>query len=107
MVSGVVADKFATTGLTAVSSELVNAPYVQEFPFNLECRLLHSSDLGSHTQFIGRICDVKADEAVLDTQGVPLAGLVQPLLASAPERSYYALGPQLARTAYRRQGASV
>ncbi|QOX78077.1 flavin reductase family protein [Trichlorobacter lovleyi] len=99
MVSGVVADKFATTGLTAVTSGLVNAPYVQEFPLNLECSVLHSSDLGSHTQFIGLICDVKADEEVLGKQGVPLAGLVQPVLASAPERSYYTLGPQLVRTA--------
>jgi len=98
MVSGAEVDKFAITGLTAVASELVNAPYVQEFPFNLECSLLHRIDLGSHTQFIGRICDVKADEAVLDTRGIPVAALVQPLLASAPERSYYALGPQLART---------
>lgn len=98
MVSGVMTDKFSLTGLTAVSSDFVQAPYVQEFYLNLECSLLHSIDLGSHTQFIGRICDVKADEEVLDRQGLPVAGLVQPLLASAPERSYYALGRQLGQT---------
>lgn len=95
MVSGASSDKFSLTGLTAISSELVHAPYVQEFPLNLECSLLQSVDLGSHTQFIGRICDVKADEKVLGRQGLPIAGLLQPLLSSAPERSYYALGRQL------------
>ena len=98
MVSGAATDKFALTGLTAVNSDLVQAPYVQEFPLNLECSLLQSVDLGSHTQFIGRICDVKADEEILGSQGLPIAGLLQPLLASAPERSYYALGRQLGQT---------
>lgn len=98
MISGAATDKFSLTGLTAVSSDLVQAPYVQEFPLNLECSLLQSIDLGSHTQFIGRICDVKADQEVLDTKGVPIAGLLQPLLASAPERSYYALGRHLGQT---------
>lgn len=98
MVSGVSTDKFAMTGLTAVSSDLVQAPYVQQFPLNLECSLLQSVDLGSHTQFIGRICDVKADEEVLGRQGLPSAWLLQPLLASAPERSYYALGRLLGQT---------
>lgn len=98
MVSGVTTDKFSLTGLTAVSSDLVQAPYVEEFPLNLECVLLHSIDLGSHTQFIGRICDVKAGEEVLGSHGLPVAGLLQPILASAPERSYYALGKHLGQT---------
>ncbi|HEY3423923.1 MAG TPA: flavin reductase family protein, partial [Negativicutes bacterium] len=35
--SGKKVDKFSTTKLTPVRSELVNAPYVQEFPLVLEC----------------------------------------------------------------------
>lgn len=58
-------DKFALTGLTPVRSGLVDAPYVEEFPFVLECRLLQSLEIGLHTQFIGEILDLKAEESVL------------------------------------------
>lgn len=92
MVSGRDLDKFRATGLTAVKSELVCAPLVREFPLTLECRLVQSIDLGSHTQFIGEIMDVKADEKALDDTGTLIAGKVAPLIASPAERAYYALG---------------
>ena len=63
MASGRNVDKFAVAGLTPVRSELVDAPYAAEFPVVLECRLLHTLELGIHTQFIGEILDVKADRA--------------------------------------------
>ena len=63
--SGADEDKFAATGLTATRSALVNAPLVEEFVLALECRLLQKHELGSHTQFIGEIADVKADDTVL------------------------------------------
>jgi flavin reductase (DIM6/NTAB) family NADH-FMN oxidoreductase RutF len=62
--SGKSVDKFKATGLTPVKSELVNAPYIQEFPMILECNLLHTFNIGLHTQFIGEIMDVKVDESV-------------------------------------------
>src|SRR6185369_14509711 len=43
--SGRDADKFAVTGLTPIRSELVDAPYAEEFPLVLECRLLHTLEL--------------------------------------------------------------
>src|SRR6056297_3079788 len=67
--SGKDVDKFRETGLTPVRSDLVNAPYVKEFPVVLECELTSFQDLGSHRQFIGKVVDVKADEAILDAQG--------------------------------------
>ena len=69
LASGRDVDKFAVTGLTPVRSELVDAPYVAEFPLTLECELIHTIDLGWHTQFIGEVKDVKADEAILDENG--------------------------------------
>ena len=97
IVSGIHADKFSATGLTAVKSTLVDAPYVKEFPLILECRLLHSIDIGSHTQFIGQIVDVKADEAVLGDNGLPTAEKIDPIISSAGDRAYYALGEYLER----------
>ena len=96
-VSGGNGDKFSVTGLTPVRSQVVNAPYVQEFSVVLECKLLHTMELGVHTQFIGQILDVKADEAVLGSNGLPVTGKVNPLISSAPDRAYYALGEYLAQ----------
>ncbi|HSQ39228.1 MAG TPA: flavin reductase family protein, partial [Anaerolineales bacterium] len=38
LVSGRDVDKFAAAGLTPVKSDLVDAPYVAEFPMVLECK---------------------------------------------------------------------
>ena len=92
IMSGRDGDKFAATKLTPVRSELVDAPYVAEFPLVLECRLLKSVEIGVHTQFIGEIIDVKADEEVLDANGVPDALKVQPIVYSPANRVYYGLG---------------
>jgi flavin reductase (DIM6/NTAB) family NADH-FMN oxidoreductase RutF len=71
LASGRKVDKFAKVGLTAVASDLVDAPFVKEFPVVLECKLLHTIEIGLHTQFIGEILDVKIDEAVLGPEGSP------------------------------------
>lgn len=88
-------DKFSSAGLTVVKSELVDAPYVQEFPLILECQLVHTIDLGLHTQFVGKIVDVKADEAVLGDNGLPSLVKVSPISFSPPDRTYYGVGADL------------
>lgn len=94
--SGRNADKFAVAGLTPVASELVDAPYVGEFPLVLECRLLQTVEIGVHTQFIGEIVDVKAEEEFL-TDGELDPAKVQPLIYSPTNRLYYGLGPVVGR----------
>lgn len=95
LVSGKDTDKFAVTGLTPVRSDNVNAPYIKEFPLAFECKLLHALEMGVHTQFIGQILGVKADEEVLDHNGMPVASLVNPLISCASDRAYYAFGKYL------------
>jgi flavin reductase (DIM6/NTAB) family NADH-FMN oxidoreductase RutF len=92
MASGRKEDKFSATGLTPVKSELVDAPYVQEFPLVLECKLLHTFELGLHTQFVGEIVDVKADEAVLGEKGLPDIEKVRPLVFAPETHRYHAVG---------------
>lgn len=94
-ISGISVDKFSAAGLTAVKSRVVNAPYIYEFPLVLECKVLHALDIGAHTQFIAQIIDVKAEENVLGKNGFPLAEKIDPLIGSACERAYYALGEYL------------
>ena len=90
-------DKFLIAGLTPEKSELVNAPYVKEFPLCLECKLLHTLEIGLHTQFIGEILDVKAEENVLGDDGKPSIEKVKPLIFSPDNTSYYGLGPHLGK----------
>jgi flavin reductase (DIM6/NTAB) family NADH-FMN oxidoreductase RutF len=91
--SGREVDKFAVSGLHAVKSALVDAPYVQEFPLVLECKLLHTHELGLHTQFIGEILDVKADESAFDESGALDILRVQPIIfAPGDRRGYYGIG---------------
>lgn len=95
--SGKNVDKFAATGLTAVRSELVDAPYVQEFPLVLECKLLHTIEIGLHTQFIGEIMDVKAEESVLGGDGLPDMGKARPFVFSPGQRTYYEIGKMIGK----------
>lgn len=92
IVSGKNTDKFTMAGLTPVKSELVDAPYVGEFPLILECRLLQTVELGVHTQFIGEIIDVKADYDVLDENGLPSLEKVAPFVFNVTDRGYYRIG---------------
>lgn len=95
IVSGRNVDKFAETGLTPIKSELVDAPYAEEFPFVLECRLLHTLDIGPHTEFVGEIIDVKADASVLSEDGRPDILKLKPLVFDTSHRSYYGIGQLL------------
>ncbi|MDD3921635.1 MAG: flavin reductase family protein, partial [Eubacteriales bacterium] len=95
--SGASEDKFLACGLTPVKSGLVDAPYIGEFPFIMECALMQSVKLGLHTQFIGMIKDVKADASLLDKMGMPDMEKIKPLVFSPANRSYYGVGQFLAK----------
>jgi flavin reductase (DIM6/NTAB) family NADH-FMN oxidoreductase RutF len=94
--SGRDTDKFAATGLTPVKSELVDAPYVREFPYIIECRLLQHIELGLHTQFIGEILDVKVDESALEN-GKPAIERIKPVFFAPGGGFYYAAGQQIGK----------
>jgi flavin reductase (DIM6/NTAB) family NADH-FMN oxidoreductase RutF len=97
MASGRDTDKFAASGLTAVKSDLVDAPYVGEFPLILECKVIHTIEIGLHTQFIGQIVDVKADEAVLDDKGAPDLMKLKPIVFGPEIRAYHGVGAYLGK----------
>jgi flavin reductase (DIM6/NTAB) family NADH-FMN oxidoreductase RutF len=95
MASGRDGNKFEAAGLTAVRSELVDAPYVAEFPLVLECKLLHTIEIGLHTAFIGEVLDVKADESALDEEGRIDVERVRPFMFAPGNQAYYGLGERL------------
>jgi flavin reductase (DIM6/NTAB) family NADH-FMN oxidoreductase RutF len=95
--SGRDTDKFAVSGLTPARSEVVDAPYVAEFPFVLECSIVHVAELGLHTLFAAEILDVKAEESCLDERGRPVAALMKPFWWGPSENRYYGTGEDLGK----------
>lgn len=94
LVSGKNEDKFAKSGLTPVRSNIVDAPYIKEFPINLECKVVNVVELGLHTQFIGEIMDIKIDD-IIEEQ--PLIEQIKPLVFAPGDRNYYAIGKSIAK----------
>jgi len=95
MASGREVNKFAAARLTPVGSTLVDAPFVKEFPLVLECKLIHTIEIGLHTQFIGEILDVKADASVLGDKGFPDIEKVRPIIFGPEIRTYHGIGKYL------------
>jgi len=90
-------DKFAASGFTPMRSDLVDAPYVAEFPLILECRLVQAIELGLHTMFVGEIADVKVDPAVLNPEGDLDIQKLQPLIYATGTKEYYGVGALVAK----------
>jgi flavin reductase (DIM6/NTAB) family NADH-FMN oxidoreductase RutF len=95
--SGKQENKFESLSLTPVKSDVVNAPYVKEFAVVLECEVLKVVEIGLHTQFIGEIKDIKADESILAENGLPDITKVQPFIYNSAGSDYYALGDFLGK----------
>ncbi|MFZ1073466.1 MAG: flavin reductase family protein [Verrucomicrobiia bacterium] len=95
LVSGRNVDKFVATKLTPVRSELVDAPYVMEFSLVVECKLAHVIELGLHTQFVGEVMDVKAEEGVMAKGGFLEIAKVKPLVFAPDTQTYHGVGQLL------------
>ncbi len=96
IVTGKTTDKFAATGLTAVKSEFVNAPYISEFPLNLECKVIQTLDFGSHTQFVGEVVNSKIDESLLENGDLSIIEQIRPIIFDMG-RDYHAIGKKIGK----------
>ena len=95
LVSGRQHNKFEEANLTPAESSLVKAPYVEECPLVLECRLHKTLELGSHVLFVGHILNVLADERIME------GDLADPLKAApliyGTDQSYYSIGKRIGK----------
>lgn len=97
LASGRSVDKLAAAMLTPVRSTLVDAPFVQEFPMVIECRLAHTIELGLHTQFVGEVVDVKVEEAAMGGEATADIKKVNPLVFTPDTQAYYGIGNFVAK----------
>jgi flavin reductase (DIM6/NTAB) family NADH-FMN oxidoreductase RutF len=65
---------------------------VEEFPLVLECKLVHVAELGLHTQFVGEVLDVKAEESVIGVGGAIDIKKLKPLVFTPDTQAYYSIG---------------
>ena len=93
--SGRNVDKFKETNLTPARSDLVDAPYVAEFPMILECKIIHHYEIGLHTQFVAEILDVKIDEGAMSEDGKPDILKVSPIVYATKSQSYHKVGEKI------------
>ncbi|MDD3678024.1 MAG: flavin reductase family protein [Dehalococcoidales bacterium] len=92
IISGANADKVAACGFDVFYGKLENAPLIRQCPVNLECKIVHMLNLGSHTLVIGSIEETHVTEDCL-TEGVPDVEKIKPILYSrGTTAKYYGYG---------------
>ncbi len=64
--SGRNVDKFQAMHLTPVHFESMNAPYIEESPLSIACKVQQIIELGSHDMFIAQVTHVLADNQYMD-----------------------------------------
>lgn len=97
MISGKKEDKIAKAGLTAVRSDVVDAPYIDEFPIVIECELSHTLEVGVHTMLVGEIKDVKCDDDKLIDGKNPDVEKILPLIFTPGTRVYHTVGERVGK----------
>lgn len=98
LASGRMVDKFAVSGLTLSPGAVVEAPIVDQCPYNIECRVTEESLLGNYVVVLGEIVEAHADESVLREPGSDLVDVdaLDPLCYLAGVREYRRLGEKVA-----------
>ena len=91
------ADKFERTGYTAIKSEFVNAPIIEEFPVVMECELAEVVETESFYCIVGRIVNTAAEESVLSENGKVDLAKLQALIFDQFQYGYYISSEQVGK----------
>lgn len=85
-------DKFAKAGFSAVKSQFVNAPIINELPMTLECELLSYDEESNH--LVGRIVNISAEESIITDGKIDIAKL-RPITYDPIGHNYFELGAKV------------
>ena len=86
-------DKISRCRLHLTAGETVGAPFIEESPLSLECRVTEIKELGSHHMFIAEITKVRLEERFMDSKGK--INLQQAGLMAYSHGEYFSLGRKL------------
>ena len=90
-------DKFERTGYHAVKSDKVHAPVIEEFPVTMECELLEFLHSDYVDGVVGKIVNVKAEEAVLGENGKVDPAKLHALMFDQFQHGYYETGEKVGK----------
>lgn len=76
--------------------KLENVPLIEECPLNLECKVIHTVEIGTHTLFIGEIMETHVNEDCL-TNGKPDIKKIDPIIYATGTRKYHRVGDEIGR----------
>ncbi len=97
LTSGSKANKVEVCQFKVFYGKLDNAPLIEQSPINLECKVVHILDLGSHSLIVGKIEETHVSESCL-TDKKPDVNKIKPLIyIPAPATQYRALGEVIAK----------
>ena len=85
-------DKFQRSGCTAVKSEFVNAPVIEEFPVAMECELAEVVETESFYCIVGKIVNTSADKGILSENGKIDPAKLDALIFDQFQSGYYVSG---------------
>lgn len=91
-------DKFKEMHLTPQESQKVSAPGIAESPVNIECKVKHVLELGSHDMFVAEVVCVTVDDKYMDDKGRFDLGKADLIAYSHGE--YFSLGKKLGKFGY-------
>ena len=96
MASGYEHDKIAEVGWTSSKAEKVNAPVINELKLTIECKVVNTVTIGSHTQITGEVVNIQADESIIDERGKYDLAKLNPIIYDEEQFAYRTVGSKTA-----------
>ena len=97
IISGAKFNKAEVCRFKVFYGRLDKAPLIEQCPVNLECKVVHILDLGSHSLVIGQIEETHVSDNCL-TDGKPDVSKIKPFIyTTSPAIQYQALGKVIAK----------
>lgn len=93
--TGYNADKLSEIGYTTSRAQTVNAPLINEMLLSLECEVVHTVTVGSHTQVTGEVKRILAEESILNENGKIVLEKLRPVIYDEEQVRYMDIGQKV------------
>ncbi|MCH8864810.1 MAG: flavin reductase family protein [Chloroflexi bacterium] len=94
--TGAKVDKVKVCQFDVFYGHLKTAPLIEQCPVNLECKVVHVLNLGSHAFIIGEVKGTYVSDDCM-TDGKPDAKKIRPIIFNLETSEYFAFGEVIAK----------
>ncbi len=94
--SGYNADKLNKIGYSTTPAKMVHAPVIDELLLSIECEVVHTVTVGSHTQITGEVKNILADESILNEKDKVILEKLNPIIYDEEQFRYLSVGEKVA-----------